>query len=427
MKINAKYSYSDLQQQISDICNIIENSADKKIETCIREYKSAHGRRIDIYLPNGCARLEWRGKVGIECKWGYNADIFESLRILYDEFHLDTLVVFLDDNAAASLSKYEDFFWESNNVRNIIFCSYEEFFNQHEDIHTIRYKNQQSAGTSVTDIIDTARADAQSRNCSIFIGSGVSVSCGMPDWKSLLITMICAKNEGIEYKSIQEKCGFVETIVARYIRDVLYLKDDNAFFKALQNALYSLNSQPDSECVKTLKAYILKHNIDNIITYNYDSLLEEALGWERVQPIYDNIPYDKDEKIHIYHVHGLIPRYGKELIPFVLDESQYHNLYNTPFHWSNVVQLNALRSSVCFFIGLSLKDPNLRRLLDAAYPPQQNAIWHYAFIMEPNSHNCEKEKEDIENLLDGLRVKVLWYKNDDKHSYLPPLMKKIFM
>ena len=63
MKINAKYSYPDQQQLISDVCSIIKNLLDKATETCMCEYKSANGRRIDMSLPNGCARLEWRGEV----------------------------------------------------------------------------------------------------------------------------------------------------------------------------------------------------------------------------------------------------------------------------------------------------------------------------------------------------------------------------
>lgn len=57
------------------------------------------------------------------------------------------------------------------------------------------------------------------------------------------------------------------------------------------------------------------------------------------------------------------PIYKEEI---VLIENDNHRIYSEVFDWSNVEQLRALTRCTCFFAGLSLKDPNLRRLLEIA-------------------------------------------------------------
>ena len=49
---------------------------------------------------------------------------------------------------------------------------------------------------------------------------------------------------------------------------------------------------------------------------------------------------------------------------FVLSEDEYHREYAEPFRWSNVVQTSLLSRHASLFIGISLADPNHRRLID---------------------------------------------------------------
>ena len=84
----------------------------------------------------------------------------------------------------------------------------------------------------------------------------------------------------------------------------------------------------------------------------------------------------------MYHVHGIVfpKRENSSVEDIVLSENDYHRVYSEVFDWSNVEQLHALSRCTCFFIGLSLNDPNLRRLLEIAQRDSSKSVRHYVFL-----------------------------------------------
>ena len=113
--------------------------------------------------------------------------------------------------------------------------------------------------------------------------------------------------------------------------------------------------------MRTLNSYLRA----KIITYNFDDLLDEFLNKKDFYSVSDNI-IPRTKEVPIYHVHGMISRDNTRPSNSVLSEKDYHHLYSNPHNWANVVQLNALYTSTCFFIGFSMTDPNQRRLLELA-------------------------------------------------------------
>ncbi|HEV7746643.1 MAG TPA: SIR2 family protein [Pyrinomonadaceae bacterium] len=99
----------------------------------------------------------------------------------------------------------------------------------------------------------------------------------------------------------------------------------------------------------------------------------------------DNFPLDRDEVL-IFHPHGFLPRrtYTRDYSndPIVLSEDDYHELYAAPYSWANVIQLNLLISFNVLFLGCSLTDPNLRRLLDLG--KKVRAPHHFAIMRNPD-------------------------------------------
>lgn len=147
-----------------------------------------------------------------------------------------------------------------------------------------------------------------------------------------------------------------------------------------------------------------------------------------------------DEELGIYHVHGFIPQnkdgynnLAQSLLVF--SEEGYHKLMLEPYNWANMVQLNFMMNNTCIFIGLSMTDPNMRRLLEIA--TQKNTegdsiCKHYAImlrfhIQDSENNNALKKFESVneslqESFFKELGINIIWI---DDYSEIPSLLRKI--
>lgn len=142
------------------------------------------------------------------------------------------------------------------------------------------------------------------------------------------------------------------------------------------------------------------------------------------------------DRLNIYHVHGYLPS-KLDIIDgepnLVFSEEDYHKVYRDAYSWSNLMQLNAFRDSTCLFIGCSLTDPNLRRLLDVAARSGENPR-HYAFLKRDRiglkSDSKEKHEELLslyqridDNIREGyfreLGLNVIWV---DEYEEIPEIL-----
>lgn len=182
--------------------------------------------------------------------------------------------------------------------------------------------------------------------------------------------------------------------------------------------------------------------VQAIINYNYDDLVEEYLKAQRIKCATvlsgaDKVP---DGVLPSYHVHGLIrssdflsKRSGQlhSRGNFVFSEDEYHAEYSDPYRWSNMTQMSHLGRYTGLFIGLSMEDPNIRRLIDVThrqYPETRN------FAVLTRRTELGKAKDDKRALLrnlfeevetssfDRIGVSVLWV---DHHDEIPNLLLKI--
>lgn len=300
---------------------------------------------------------------------------------------------------------------------------------------------------------------------SLVLGAGVSASCGAPSWTELLLRLhaVNAKVGGVDLSKISSVYAESVTSDGPLISARLAaggVSDDADGFKdQLRQEIYNRLDATRSDLVKELARLAQSceghSGVRGIVTYNYDTLLEdefEELGRHYVR--LDRSDRGAGHGIQVRHVHGFLGRTKLQDEWIVLTERAYHNEYASPFSWSNIVQLNAFRESSCVFVGLSMTDPNLRRLLEAA--KQTATPKHYCFLRRTvwtalqNSLGAvwetrgrgkgkpsDDQKQKVETrfrlaaamadasraeALRELGVETIWYEDHDK---LPPLIKSV--
>lgn len=273
----------------------------------------------------------------------------------------------------------------------------------------------------------------------LFLGSGVSKGVAgegekaLPTWRELtkrLISRIIEDKYSEKYiytnvmESIDETTNdFSPIALGRFIKN--NFNEENKFVEELRKALYlkyERRNNTDSSLHSIAK---LCHSprgrvgIFAIVTYNYDDLLEYYLNdlGIRYYSIIQPNEFASSIEIPIYHVHGFLPQTGnltEEMKKSVIfGEFEYHNQYTDPYSWQNLLQLNLLREKTVLFVGLSMNDPNLRRLLDIAYRYSKISK-HYAILED----HWKMKDEGLSNMLRTMEestlqemgINVIWHR-----------------
>jgi hypothetical protein len=199
-----------------------------------------------------------------------------------------------------------------------------------------------------------------------------------------------------------------QLIAARYIRNNYGTFSENnkniSFEEFVRNSLYEGKITEEASIFKEIFQFCLGGHggpsIDSIITYNFDDLLEKYFEKEKIpfKSIYaEGMSYTR-RQTPIYHVHGFLPRGSlNKDHKIVLSEDMYHQQYNDTYNWSNLLQINTFKDKTCLFIGLSLVDPNYRRLLDIAMKQRGNLNNnHYLIRKRIDRNNVEKSLKSLQ-------------------------------
>jgi len=254
------------------------------------------------------------------------------------------------------------------------------------------------------------------KNLVFVFGAGISKSQNIPDWNELLKELLskALQNEGIDLslakifsKMYLDQFSKNLLITARYIRK--HIGDDEfSLEKETQRLIYSSVDR------KLLPLYIqilelcrktgASQGLDSIITYNYDDIIEYLCD-KSVPKIKYNCRYSKTtgglgRGVIINHVHGYLGE-GQDKFnideKIVLSEETYHEQYSEIYKWSNLVQLDKFMNKTCLFIGLSFRDPNMRRLLDIAYHENAGRQKHYFIDKKEEKLKRQEIKSALNN------------------------------
>ena len=395
-----------------------------------------------LYLSKGCDALDLKGSTIIEIRNNllYNTEIQQSeiYRLLVDDGIVDNLLIVYINSNQFSLK-------DDNILDRVKFIDAITFVTQAKEAinagrggvnAALRGEKEKPNNTWQEirkDRLKKAINDFNRYDSVIFAGAGVSASANIPDWQTLLRSLLA---NGTIISSTDFDCVFKSMdssnlLTARYIEKALNA-DKKCIVERIRQLLYPNDVIPVSCLITTICELIIRQkNLRSVITYNYDTLIEDCLR-EKGKSCFSVYKNSRDESnsFPVYHVHGIVFRKNDDGLPedIVLTENDYHRVYSEVFDWSNVEQLHALTRCTCFFIGLSLNDPNLRRLLEIAQRDSGRSVRHYAFLERKSAYDeiekAEKDFQTREDMLADLGLNVIWYKGDDNHKELPELLKR---
>ncbi len=285
---------------------------------------------------------------------------------------------------------------------------------------------------------------------SLFCGAGISFDAGIPTWNKLLKSLlkeIYSSNSNIPDMDIrlanifQNRINVSPLILAQYLKLLLGKK----FKETVRESLYKNcndKSLAIDEIVELIKPRRNRRNIVSVVNFNFDDLIEEKLSKEKIEfkSIFSEGERIRETEFPVFHPHGFLPR-NKRLTTkneIVFSEDAYHSQFIDPFSWGNLVQLNHLNNNTCLFIGISLTDPNMRRLLDVSIRKNGKQEKNHYIIKKRYKLSDLYPENEIKNIKDEkvipiienieeqdaneLGFNVIWI---DEHSEIPVILKEI--
>ena len=275
--------------------------------------------------------------------------------------------------------------------------------------------------------VDKLREALRRGRLTLVCGAGVSVQAGIPAWGDLLILLLGAMMERISQDhslDVGKKTAaeFQQRHVASSLILGKYLKNNlgKDFQGEMREALYS--SKPTSShiidaIVRLSRPQRDGRPLDSIVTFNFDCLVEENLTANSIhnRPIFSEAVKHGSHEMPIYHVHGYLPRTGQipADVELVFSEDAYHGQFIDPFSWSNLIQLAKLTQNTCLFVGISLTDPNMRRLLDVAWRKNPDKVMSHYIVKKLPRFSDGDVLDEVSKLLEeqdanALGLNVIW-------------------
>jgi hypothetical protein len=170
--------------------------------------------------------------------------------------------------------------------------------------------------------------------------------------------------------------------------------------------------------------------IHDVISFNIDALLETLIknkypsGRASPDGVYRTIEKpaasSQHGRVNIHHLHGFlrfdqyIKEPDRESVALVLTEQEYFDFFNSPTSIFTYTFLSRLRENPCLFVGLSMVDENLRRLL------------HYSVQERIASYRSEKHDEASARRRSLRHFAILWSeRNGDRRSAMEVTLARL--
>jgi hypothetical protein len=303
----------------------------------------------------------------------------------------------------------------------------------------------------------------------LVLGAGVSFGSGLPTWEGLLEAVaegLDGSDHGRLFRDLRSG-GVPLPVIANVLEERSGTRGE--FIRRIREALYSRfpffpegvtedNGEALVEhvrannltmrCVAGLlvmpergeSTYTPNPLVHAVVTFNLDGVLQEYVKARYSKPLLRTIDRASAQLVarrtSIYHMHGFL-RFDKKAENLaknspdlvVLTEQDYFNYFGDPTSLFNYTFLYVLRESSCLFIGLSMQDENIRRLLHVsrrermqglraegnrtAVQIEQELQRHVAILKRSGAPHVDRA---VEESLHPLGTAVLWIDNHAEHE-----------
>jgi hypothetical protein len=295
--------------------------------------------------------------------------------------------------------------------------------------------------THSQDLVDKLATDARNNGLVLIVGSGINGTAA-PMWSELLGQLLdeAIKKAGSEDKRI---AFFPKQLKSWCQKEFDVLAQASIVKELLGPEFYRLKIQqgiyPKTTSLQDLQDYCRSPNggdkvqssqfellrsiaelcqldaVKAVATFNFDTLLEYAIksckvkapGERKVPHSYfgrvwtwdGNVNKTQTRVIPVYHVHGLLPPPSSVLknreMGVVMSYDEYFDRNADPFSWETSSLIHLLRHYCILWIGVSLRDWNMLRLLDAARSGRSRLPWYCIQALPSIASNdkCKKCKQ----------------------------------
>lgn len=258
----------------------------------------------------------------------------------------------------------------------------------------------------MSEFFEIAYAAASKRLC-FFTGTGFSKAVTgnqAPSWQELLEIICDATANPTPLKQALFPSGGPNPLSLEEAAQVIAIelsKTDKDIHSEIAIAISKLSLTGDNTAVSDF----LMHNSVDIVTTNYDNLIEALSGPNSCHSLTPGLPIPRsDSRVKIYHVHGSIssPKNmvvtSEDYFKFINSESYFSRKLSTVLHENTVV-----------ILGYSLGDTNLKAIINEYRGfSKSHAIGSNIFLVSRSSvnqyvkdyyHHCYGIR-----VLDGLQV-----------------------
>ncbi|MBA7526900.1 hypothetical protein ES705_19071 [subsurface metagenome] len=282
--------------------------------------------------------------------------------------------------------------------------------------------------------------------CVLFIGAGPSISI-YGNWQYLINYVLAEYNITLTEEEKSYKVSFAPDILEK-----CRLKDSNLFYTLLRQLFKSEGKRE----YNPMHFDLLSLPIEGFITTNLDQCLIKAAQRLPLSNQLSGFCYypehirssDLKQRI-LFHIHGIVKNHEDQdtIESTIITKSDYDNGYPNniqPFLWAAFNEVNII------FFGFSLRDPEVKKILEAAkdeqkrvkqlpYKPTAIPVRHFIFLPSLFEINYQKmtvteakQVEDDEDRLyfDTYNLRVIRYRTShaaEEHTELNNIINNLLI